>query len=96
MWPKDDGARIAKGFHPTFIGNPVAELNDLRDAPEMFDKTSSAPKRLTCEVVNGNLSVIQVGIRYSLKVLKDQVLDDPKVLPDGCWADLLMVTDDNG
>ena len=94
MRAKDDTAGIAERFDSAVIRNLIAELNDLRNTPEMFHKTSRSAKGLPGEVVNRNLSIIEMGIGDSLKVFKDQVLDNTEVLPDGGGADLFVVAND--
>ncbi len=39
-------AGIAQRFDAVIVGNQVAELDDFRDAPEMFDEASGAAERL--------------------------------------------------
>src|SRR5258708_11790651 len=38
--PQMDAARVAQRLNPAVVRNRVAELDDLRHAPEMFDKAS--------------------------------------------------------
>src|SRR5882724_1780242 len=52
MRPQMDAARIAQGLNAAVVGNHVAELDDLRNAPEMFDEAGRAAERLTCEIVD--------------------------------------------
>ena len=47
-----DAARVAQGLDAAVVGNHVAELDDLRNATEMFDKASRAAERLACEIVD--------------------------------------------
>src|SRR5260370_9125430 len=42
-------AGIAKGFHPAFVRNHIAELYDLRHAPERFNREGGSPKGLTLQ-----------------------------------------------
>src|SRR5881396_2126703 len=61
--PQMHAACVAQGLDTAIIRNHVAELNDLRNAAEMFDKASSAAERLARQIVNGNLAIIQIGVR---------------------------------
>ncbi len=89
-----NAAGVAQRLNAVIVGNQVAELDDFRDATEMFDKASGAAERLTREVVDGNLTIVEIGIGNSGEVLEDEVLDDAKILTDGGRADLLVVADD--
>src|SRR4029077_10078339 len=40
--PQMDAARVAQGLDAAVVGNRVAELDDLRNAPEMFDEAGGA------------------------------------------------------
>src|SRR5260370_360866 len=62
-------AGIAKGFHTAVVRNHVAELYDLRHAPEMFDQAGGSPKGLTRQVIDGNLAIVKVRIGNSVQVL---------------------------
>src|SRR5580704_2447505 len=94
VWPQMDAARVAQRLDAAVVGNHVAELDDLRNAAEMFDKTGRAAERLAGEIVDGDLPVVQIRVRDSPKVLEDEVLNDAQILADGRRADLLMVADD--
>src|SRR5262245_54294182 len=87
-------AGIAKRLDPPIIGNHVAELNDFRDAAEVLDEARRAAERLPREVVNGNLAVVEIGVRNALQVLEDKILNDAEVLADRGRADLFVVADD--
>src|SRR2546430_795952 len=91
---KPNAAGVAQRLDAVVVGNQVAELNDFRDATEMLDKASCAAERLAREVVDGNLTVVEVGIGDSREVLEDQILDDAEILADGGGADLLVVSND--
>src|SRR5438874_1680631 len=73
-------AGIAQRFDAPVVGNHVAELNDFRDAAEVLDKTRRAAERLAREVVDGDLAVIEIGVRDALQILEDEVLNDAEVL----------------
>jgi hypothetical protein len=60
----------------------------------MFNEASGTAKGLTREVVDGNLAIVEIGIRNSGKVLEDEILNDAEILADGGGADLLVVADD--
>src|SRR6266446_10714157 len=40
-----DATRVAQGLDAAVVGNHVAELDDLRNAPEMFDEAGCAAER---------------------------------------------------
>src|SRR4029077_6480502 len=50
--PQSDAACIAQGLDATVVGNHVAELDDLRNAPEMFNEACSATERLARKIVD--------------------------------------------
>jgi hypothetical protein len=56
--PQMDAARIAQGLDAAVVGNHVAELDDFRNAPEMFDKASRASERLARQIVDRNLPIV--------------------------------------
>src|SRR2546429_6734338 len=87
-------AGVAQRLDAPIVGNHVAELNDFRDATEMLDKASRAAEGLPRQVVDGDLAVIQIGVRDALQVLKDEVLNDAEILADRGRADLFVVADD--
>src|SRR5260370_1132176 len=89
-----DAARVAQRLNPAVVRNRVAEVDDLRHAPEMFDKASRAAERLARQIVDGNLPVVEIRVRNSAQVLENEVLDHAQILPDRRWADLLVVADD--
>src|SRR5258708_7162001 len=89
-----NAAGIAQRFDAVIVGNQIAELDDFRDAAEMFDQASSATKGLAREIVDRNLAIVEIGIGDSREVLEDEVLDDGEILADGGRADLLVVADD--
>ena len=60
----------------------------------MLDKASRAAEGLPRQVVDGDLAVIQIGVRDALQVLKDEVLNDAEILADRGRADLFVVADD--
>src|SRR5690349_12668488 len=76
------------------VGNHIAELNDFRNAAEVFDEASGAAEGLPSEVVDGDLPVVQIGIGDGRQILEDEVLDDTEVLADGGRTDLFVVADD--
>src|SRR5260370_3644814 len=92
--PQMDAARVAQRLNPAVVRNRVAELDDLRHAPEMFDKASHAAERLARQIVEGNLPVVEIRVRNSAQVLENEVLDHAQILPDRRWAYLLVVADD--
>src|SRR5216110_1947004 len=63
--PQMHAACVAQGLDTAIIRNHVTELNNLRNAAEMFDKASSTAERLARQIVNGNLAIIQIGVRNS-------------------------------
>ena len=89
-----NAAGVAQRLDAVIVGNQVAELDDFRDAAEMFDEASGAAEGLAGEIVDGNLTIVEIGIGDSGKVLEDEVLDDAKILADGGRADLLVIADD--
>src|SRR6202045_129133 len=93
VWPQMDAARIAQGLDATVVGNHIAELDDLRNTPEMFDKTRRAAKGLACEIVDGDLPVVKIRVRDSPEVLEDEVLNNAQILAHGRRADLFVVAD---
>src|SRR4029077_17550291 len=60
----------------------------------MFNEAGGAAERLASEIVDGNLAVVEIGIRDSAEILEDEVLDHAQILADGRRADLLVVADD--
>src|SRR3989442_13083051 len=89
-----NAAGVAQRLDAVIVGNQVAELDDFRDAAEMFDEASGAAEGLAGEIVDGNLAIVEIGIGDSGEVLEDEVLDDAKILADGGRADLLVIADD--
>src|SRR5712692_3334871 len=89
-----NAAGVAQRLDAVIVGNQVAELDDFRDAAEMFDEASGAAEGLARKVVDGNLAIVKIGIGDSGEVLEDEVLDDAKILADGGRADLFVVADD--
>src|SRR6266699_4042596 len=89
-----DTTGIAQRLDAVIVRNQVAELDDFRNATEMFDEASGAPEGLAREIVNGNLAIVEIGIGDSREVLEDEVLDDAEILADGGRADLLVVAND--
>src|SRR6266704_1297448 len=89
--PQMDSARVAQRLDAAVVGNHVAKLDDLRNTPEMFDETSRAAEGLACQIVDGDLPVVQIGVGDSPEVLEDEVLNHAQVLPDGRRAHLLVV-----
>src|SRR5258708_7547359 len=89
-----NAAGIAQRLDAVIVGNQIAELDDFRDATEMFDEASSAAKGLAREIVDRNLAIVEIGIGDSREVLEDEVLDDAEILADGGRADLLVVAND--
>src|SRR5260370_25388792 len=87
-----DATGIAQGLDAVIVRNQVAELDDFRDATEMFDEASGAAKGLAREVVDGNLPIEEIGIGDTRKVLEDKVLDDAEVLANRGRADLFVVS----
>src|SRR5260370_534609 len=87
-----DATGIAQGLDAVIVRNQVAELDDFRDATEMFDEASGAAKGLAREVVDGNLPIEEIGIGDTRKVLEDKVLDDAEILADRGRADLFVVS----
>src|SRR5690242_13641939 len=89
-----DAAGVAQRLDAPIVGNHVAELNDFGNAPEMLDETSGAAEGLPCEVVNGNLAVVEIGVGNARQVLENEILNDAEILTDCRRADLFVVTDD--
>src|SRR5712664_422403 len=89
-----DAAGVAQGLNAVIVGDQVAELDDFLHATEMCDETSGAAEGLAREVIDGNLTIVEIGIGDSREVLEDQVLDDAEILADGGRADLLVVSHD--
>src|SRR5439155_23813979 len=57
--PQMDSARVAQRLDAAVVGNHVAELDDLGNAPKMFDETGRAAKGLACQIVDGDLPIVQ-------------------------------------
>src|SRR5712692_187753 len=89
-----NAAGVPQRLDAVVVGNQIAELDDFRDATEMFDEASGAAEGLARKVVDGNLAIVKIGIGDSGEVLEDEVLDDAKILADGGRADLFVVADD--
>src|SRR5712692_1859106 len=89
-----NAAGVPQRFDAVIVGNQIAELDDFRDATEMFDQASGASEGLAGKIVDGNLAIVEIGIGDSLEVLEDKVLDDAEILADGGRADLLVVSND--
>src|SRR5215472_7910983 len=87
-------AGVAERLNAPVVGNHVAKLNDFRDAAEMFDEACGAAKRLPREIVNGNLTVVEIGVRNARQVLENEILDDAEILAYGGRTDLFVVSDD--
>jgi len=68
--PQVDAACVPQGLDAAVVGNHVAELNDLRDAPEVFDQARGAAERLAREIVDGDLPVVEIGVRDSAGIGK--------------------------
>ena len=56
-------AGVAQRLNAPIVRNHVAELNDFRNAAEMLDETSCAAEGLPREVVDGDLTVVEVRVR---------------------------------
>src|SRR5258707_14513404 len=91
--PQVDAARVAQGLDAAIVGNRVAELDDLRNAPEMFDEAGGAAERLASEIVDGDLSVVQIRIRDSAEILEDEDLNHALILAYRGRPDMLEVGD---
>ena len=91
--PEVDAACVAQGLDAAVVGNHVAELNDLRDTPEVFDQAGGAAERLARKIVDRDLPVVEIGVRDPPQVLEDKILDHAQILPNGRGADLLVVAD---
>jgi len=89
---ESNAAGVAQRLDAVIVGNQVAELDDFRDATEMFNEASGPAKGLAREVVDGNLTIVEIGIGNSREVLEDQVLDDAEILADSGRADLLVIS----
>jgi len=50
--PQMDSARVTQRLDAAVVRNHIAELDDLRNAPEMLDETGRAAERLACEIVD--------------------------------------------
>src|SRR5437764_11176253 len=59
-------ASVAQWLDAPIVGNHVAELNDFRDATEVFDEAGGAAKGLPRKVVDGNLAVVEIGVGDAL------------------------------
>src|SRR5258708_33476924 len=86
-----NAAGVAQRFDAPIVGNHVAELDDFRDTTEMLDKGRGGAKGLAREIVDGDLTVIEIGIGDTREVLEDKILNDAEVLTDGGGAYLLVV-----
>src|SRR2546425_8725288 len=80
-------------IYAPIIRDHVAELNYLRHTPEMLDEAGGAAKGLARQVVDGDLTVVQIGVGDAGQVLEDEVLNDAQVLADRRGADLFVVAD---
>src|SRR5258708_1725517 len=92
--PQMERARVAQGLDAAVVGNRVAELDDLRNAPEMFDEAGGAAEGLARKIADGDLPIVKIGIRDSAEILEDEVLNHAQILADRRRADLLVVADD--
>src|SRR6266849_791883 len=81
--PETNAAGVAQRFDAPIVGDHVAELDDFRDTAEMLDKAGGAAKGLAREIVDGDLTIIEIGIGNTRKVLEDEILNDAQVLTDG-------------
>src|SRR6266568_138340 len=88
-----DATGIAQRLDAPIIRDHVAELNYLRHTPEMLDEAGGAAKGLARQVVDGDLTVVQIGVGDAGQVLEDEVLNDAQVLADRRGADLFVVAD---
>src|SRR5205814_3446594 len=89
-----DTAGITQRLDAVIVGNHVAELDDLRHAAEVFNQAGRAAEGLSREVINGNLTVVEIGVGNSGQVLENKVLNNPEVLANCGGTYLLMVADD--
>ena len=72
--PQMDAACITQWLDAAVVRNHVTELNDFGNASEMFDEAGGPAERLAGEVVDGDLSVVKIGIRDATQILKNEVL----------------------
>src|SRR5262249_4463565 len=89
-----NAACVAQRLNAAVVRNHIAELNDFRNAAEMLDETRCATERLARQIVNGNLSVVEIGVGDAAQVLVDEILNCAEILADSGRAYLLMVADD--
>jgi hypothetical protein len=84
-------ARVTQRLDAPVVRNHVAELNDFWNAAEVLDQTGRAAEGLPCLVVDGDLAVVEIGVRNPPKVLVDEILNYAQILTDGGRAHLLVV-----
>src|SRR5438309_1007370 len=58
----------------------------------MLDEASRTAEGLAGKIVDGNLTIVEIGIGDSREVLEDQILDDAEILADSGRADLLVIS----
>src|SRR5215467_9380501 len=93
--PDPNSARIPQWLDVTIVGELIAELNDLRDAAEVFHQSNGFAERLTGQIVDRGLSVVQMAVRNPLQELVDEILNNGRFLSHRGGADLLVVAHDN-
>src|SRR5258707_15408061 len=82
MRPQMHATRVAQRLDAPVIRNHVAELDDFRNAPEMFDKAGGTAERLAHQIIDGNPAVIHMRVRNSTKMFIDEVLNHTQSLTD--------------
>src|SRR5258706_11928880 len=89
-----NAAGVPQRLDAPIVGNHVAELNDFRYAAEMLDEAGCAAEGLARQIVNGDLTVVEMGVGNAREVLENEVLDDAEILSDGRGTNLFMVSND--
>jgi hypothetical protein len=64
-------ARVAQRFDIPVVGEPVAEMDDIGDAAEVFYQADRATEGLAREVVDRLSAIVEMTIRNVLQVLRD-------------------------
>src|SRR5258708_37997775 len=59
----------------------------------MLDQAGCAAERLPRQIVDGDLTVVEIGVGNAGEVLEYKVLDNAEILADGRGTDLFMVSD---
>ena len=89
------GRGLAEGPDLATVAELVAELDDVGDAAKVFHQADRGTERLTCQVIDGGLAVVELLVRYVPQDLVNQRVDALPALAHGIRAHLLVITDDD-